>query len=202
MYYRLIAGQDIFELNPGLRAVPLFKDLTDMQMKYVCLVCDPSHDNPVKTLQGKERREQSARLAGYKIEVARNRLDKQGRDIVAGHNDSIENGIIEFKKLHYDDRIDLYETLVNQIGEIRDFMKERKGDPKKLRQALDLGVKLPGLVEAKQKIEQLLNVETTIKPQLDGEAQVVTQPNSESSDADEELSTLDAYMLKHKPKVN
>ncbi len=165
MYYRIVAGEDIFDLNPGLRAVPVFKDMTDMQMKFVCFVCDPSFDNPVRTLIGRIRRERSAELAGYKLESSQKRLEKNGRDVVAGNVPSLENAIAEFKRLHYDEKTDTYETLSNQIGEIQDFMKSRKGgDAKKLKAALDLGVKLPALVEAKQKIEQLLSVETTIKP--------------------------------------
>jgi hypothetical protein len=198
MYYRIVAGENIFDLNPGLRAVPLFKDMTDMQMKYVCFVCDPSHDNPVKTLQGKARKEQAAILAGYKLENTGKRLDKQGRDIIAGSNHTIENAIIEFKKLHYDDKTDLYEALVNQIGEIRDFMKERKGDPKKLRQALDLGVKLPSLVEAKQKIEQLLNVETTIQPILGSKVESMPQIPVEEESTEEGQSVLDKFMMNTK----
>lgn len=195
MYYRIVAGEDIFILNPGLRAVPVFKDMTDMQMKYICFVCDPSYDNPVRTLIGRARREQSAILAGYKLEASQKRLEKNGREIVSGHVASVENAIAVFKNLHYDEKTDTYETLSNQIGEIQDFMKTRKvGDPKKLKQALELGVKLPSLVEAKQKIEHLLSVETTIKPVLGNEKVVIDIPVVEEEEVgDEPQSILDRY---------
>jgi hypothetical protein len=196
MYYKIVAGEDIFDLNPGLKAVPGFKDMTDMQMKYVCFVCDPSFDNPVRTLIGRARREQSAELAGYKLDATQKRLEKNGREISSGHVASVENAIATFKKLHYDEKTDTYETLSNQIGEIQDFMKSRKvGDPKKLKQALELGVKLPSLVEAKQKIEQLLSVETNIKPILGSNDHKVSQiPVIEEEEVgDEPQSILDRY---------
>ncbi len=201
MYYRIVAGEDIFNLNPGLRAVPVFKDMTDMQMKFVCFVCDPSFDNPVRTLIGRVRRERSAELAGYKLETSQRRLEKNGREVAAGHIPSVENAIAEFKRLHYDEKTDTYETLTNQIGEIQDFMKSRKaGDAKKLKQALELGVKLPLLVEAKQKIEQLLSVETTIKPVLSGEVKVDIPAVVEEEVGGEPQSILDRYHNKRTVK--
>src|SRR5882672_2031089 len=168
MYYKLVAGQDIFELNPGLRAVPSYCELTDMQMKYICLVCDPSNDNPVRTLQGKSRREKAAVLAGYKLEPDGKRLAKQGREIIDGRNRSIEAGISNFKALHYDEKTDTYEAVLNQIGQIRDFLKSKMdNNPTKMKQALKLGVELPELIEAKQKLEGLLNVNQSIKPELE-----------------------------------
>ena len=194
MYYRIVAGEDIFDLNPGLRAVPVFKDMTDLQMKFVCFVCDPSFDNPVRTLIGRTRRERSAELAGYKLETSQRRLEKNGRDVAGGNIPSVENAIAEFKRLHYDEKTDTYETLSNQIGEIQDFMKSRKaGDAKKLKQALDLGVKLPSLVEAKQKIEQLLSVETTIKPVFGNEKLPDIPVVEEEEVGDQPQSILDKY---------
>ena len=198
MFYKLVAGKDIFELNPGLRAVPSFSELTDMQMKYICLVCDPSHDNPVRTLQGKSRREKAAVLAGYKLEPDGKRLAKQGREIVDGKNKYIEGGISNFKALHYDERTDTYEAVVNQIGQIRDFLKSNmNNEPAKMKQALKLGVELPELIEAKQKLEELLNVNQSIKPELEDYTPLTVEIESsvdEVSSNDNQLSTLDKYM--------
>lgn len=199
MYYKLVSGKDIFELNPGLRAVPSFNEMTDMQMKYICLVCDPSNDNPVRTLQGRARREKAAALAGYKLEPDGKRLAKQARDIVDGKNKYIEVGISNFKALHYDERTDTYESVVNQIGQIRDFLKSNMdNNPTKLKQALKLGVELPELIEAKQKLEVILNVNQSMKPELDDYSPMITelppQDESTASSSDQELSTLDRFM--------
>jgi hypothetical protein len=178
--------------------VPVFKDMTDMQMKYVCFMCDPSYDNPVRTLIGKARREQSARLAGYKMDNTGKRLEKNGRDLTAGNVPSVENALLEFKKLHYDEKTDTYETLSNQIGEIQDFMKMKKGgDAKKLRAGLELGVKLPGLVEAKQKIEQLFKVEIDSTPILGSNVELLPQTEEEEEKiGDEPQSILDKFHSK------
>lgn len=193
MYYKLIAGQDIFELNPGLRAVPSFNEMTDMQMKFICLMCDPSNDNPVRTLEGKNKRTKAAILAGYKLESDNKRLQQNGRDIVNGKNKTIEEGFKQFNDLHYNEKLDTYESLAVQIAEIRDFLKSKKmGDHKKMTAAINLGVKLPELVEAKMKIENLLNLTTSMKPELDS-ALTVPELIAEET-ADESTSILDQVM--------
>jgi hypothetical protein len=191
MYYKLVAGEDIFELNPGLRAVPKFKELTDMQMKYICLMLDPSHDNPVRTLIGKQRREKSAILAGYKMEPDNKRLNKSGRDVVDGNVKSINEGIEEFKKLHYDEKREIVESFSNQIAEIRDFLNsDKEGDPKAIKQGLELGNSLPELLESKKKAEEILNVTVTQKPELGETFTVADLPDEDN----QELSLLDQVM--------
>ena len=190
MYYKLVAGVDIFELNPGLRAVPKFKDLTDVQMKYICLMLDPSHDNPVRTLIGKQRREKAAILAGYSLEPDIKRLNKSGREVIDGHIKSINEGIEEFKKLHYDEKIETIESINNQIAEIRDFLNEKKKDPKVMKQGLDLGNMLPELLESRKKAEEILNVTYNQKPELGETFTVADLPDEDN----QELSLLDQVM--------
>ena len=190
MYYKLVAGVDIFELNPGLRAVPKFKDLTDLQMKYICLMLDPSFDNPVRTLIGKQRREKAAILAGYSLEPDNKRLNKSGRDVIDGNIKSINEGIEEFKKLHYDEKLETIECFNNQIAEIRDFLNEKKKDPKQIKQGLDLGNMLPELLESRKKAEEILNVTTNQKPELGETFTVADLPDEDN----QELSLLDQVM--------
>lgn len=194
MYYKLIAGQDIFELNPGLRAVPGFTGLTDMQMKFICLMCDPSQDNPVRTLQGRQKREKAALLAGYRQEPGDTRLDRNARNVADGKVRSIEEGIDLFKSLHYDEKIDTYESMVFQINEIRDFLKSKKNNsPVKMKQAIYLGAKLPELVEAKQKIEQLLNINPTLKPELGATFTAVDVTDDPEKEESKSMSLLDRF---------
>lgn len=197
MYYKIVAGQNIFDLNPGLLAVPNFKDLTDMQMKYVCFVCDPSNDNPVRTLQGKTKREKAALLSGYKMETDGKRLAKNARDIVDGNVKSIENAISTFKELHYDKNLDAYETVSALITRNIEFIKEskedKKDDGKKLEKANKLLKELPALIESRQKVEALLNVEINYKPDVG--ATYTTNDLPEESESDEPLSTLDKFMM-------
>src|SRR6478736_708104 len=103
MIYTMRLGENIFDLNPGLRLVPEFDILTPLQMMFVCLVCDFSKDNPVGTNLGRRKREVAARIAGYKMEDGK-RLDKNGRDVVLGHNKRIETAIAKFQEIHFDKR--------------------------------------------------------------------------------------------------
>jgi len=210
MIYKLITGQDPFELNPGLRAVDKYSKLTDRQMFFVCLVCDPSKDNPVKTLSGKERRERAAILAGYKFESDGKRLDKNGREIVAGNIASVEAAIEEFKKNHYNEREKNKEALRKQIAEIRDFlssdkkipvtnnkgiMLDKEGkeiwvvDQKALKLAAELGERLPNLEEALNKLEALDPQEN----KFEGTTYSAADITDEVVEGNEELSFIDLF---------
>jgi mRNA-degrading endonuclease RelE of RelBE toxin-antitoxin system len=176
MLYKIIHDQDIFELNPGLRAVEKYAKLTDKQMKVVLLVCDPSKDNPIKTLTGADRRVRACVLAGYPYESDGKRLAKNARDIVQGKVQSIEDAIEEFKKNHYNERDKNKEALRKHIAEVRDFLTSDKKvpvvgkqgivldkegnevwvvDQKALKLASELGEKLPGLEKALKELEDL-----------------------------------------------
>lgn len=177
MLYKIRPNEDIFELNDGLRAVPQYAALTSRQMTYVCLVCDPSKDNPVRTLFGKHRRERAAEIAGWPKEEDGKRLDKNGRMAVMGKVPSIEAAIEEFKKNHFNSNQHSIDALKAQIAEIREFLSSDKKiplvdrgkvvmegegemkkrimitDQKALKLAVELGEKLPTLEEALEKLE-------------------------------------------------
>ena len=182
MLYKLIDGQDIYELNPELLAIPEFK-LTDRQMKFVCLVSD--RRSPLKSLPEKSRREKAALICGWKMEG--NRLDKNARNLCDGKVESVERAIEKYREYQFDENQETLDTLVSQINEIKDFLKSDKSehllsngkivldkngdeikviDPKTLKLASDLGEKLPGLVEAKQKLETLLQISVEQKPEI------------------------------------
>lgn len=174
MLYKINPSQDIFELNPGLMAVPTYSILTSKQMTYVCLLCDPSRDNPIRTLSGKSRKERACVLAGYPLESDGKRLAKNAREIVEGKIASIEAAIEEFEKNHYNEQIRNREALRKQITEIREFLEgdkripmvdrgkiilNSKGeemfitDQKALKLASELAVKLPELEAALELLE-------------------------------------------------
>jgi hypothetical protein len=208
MLYKIRQGADIFEDNPGLRAVEAFDKLTDKQMKVVLLVCDPSKDNPIKTLSGKDRRERACVLAGYPLEDGK-RLAKNARDIVDGKVASIETAIEVFKKNHYNEREKNKEALRKQIAEIRDFLTEDKRvpviagkglilkndkgeevwavDQKGLKLAAELGERLPNLEEALEKLEALDPQDT----KFEGTTFTSQDFSPEILDSEENLSTID-----------
>lgn len=156
MIYKLIAGKDPFELNEGLRAIKAYTRLSPREMFFVLLVADPSKDNPVKTLTGKQRRERAAIIAEFLLEPDGKRLDKNGRNTVDGKIEKVEQAIEEFKRNHYNEHQRNKEALKKQIGEIRDFLEsDKQNDPKMLKLAVELGVKLPDLESALDKLEAM-----------------------------------------------
>lgn len=183
MLYKLVDGKDCFELNPELLAIPEFAKLTDKQFKVVALVAD--RRSPLRTLPEKQRREKACAVAGYGKEE--NRPAKNARVIIAGGVESIEKAIEKYREYQYDDNAENLDAINKQIQEIRDYLQSDKAeyllsngkivldkngdevkfiDPKTLKLASDLGEKLPGLIEAKQKLEALLQVPTDQKPEL------------------------------------
>lgn len=163
-------------------AVKEFSILESRQMFFVCLCADPSRDNPVGTLSGRERREKAAAIAGYKFESDGKRLDKNGRMAVTGQIKSIEVAIEKFKELHYNERNRSIEALKKQIAEIRDFLEADKKiplihkgkivvnaageevgvtDQKGLKLAVELGQQLPELEDALDKLVAANKIDDT-----------------------------------------
>jgi hypothetical protein len=215
MIYKIRQGADIFELNPGLMIVPEFGELDSRQMTFVCLIADPSHDNPVGTLAGRERREQAARYAGYKLEKDGKRLDKNGRLAVTGKVASIERAVEQFKASHYNERHHMIAAFKRQIVEAREVLNMEKitlkldedGVPMKSQSgeqlytvdmelmafALKLGKELPTLVDNLEKLQAEDKEDTKF------EGTVFHVEDNEDEDADPQ-TTLEAIVTKQIPK--
>lgn len=208
MLFKIRPGEDIFALNDGLNAIEAFVKLSSQQMMFVCLTCDPSKDNPIRSLSGRARRERAAIIAGYKMESDGKRLDKNARSLVYGQIASVENAIEEFKKNYYDEKQHSRDALKQQISELREFLvsdkrvplTDKKGlvldtqgkeiyitDLKALKMAVELGPKLADLEEALDKLESLSRVE---EPKFEG---LTGMASDLGDDPDEftEGSTLD-----------
>jgi hypothetical protein len=140
MLYKIIHDKDTFELNPEIKAIAEFADLTDRQFRFVALVAD--RRTPLRTLPDKQRREKATMICGYGMEG--NRPDKNARTLIAGQ--------------------------LEKVDEIKEYLKSDKKNTrdygKALEQATKLGSKLPELVEAKQKLESLLNITVEQKPEI------------------------------------
>jgi hypothetical protein len=202
MIYKLIHNIDIFESNPGLRAVEEFQKLTDKQMKFTILVVDPSYDNPVRTLQGKDKREKAALLAGYLREKDGKRLDKNARSVVAGEVLSIEKAIEKMKELVFDEKTDTLITTKELIEKNKSFIRDL--DPKSETYGKDLALankfqkELPELIEAALKIESLLNVSLNQKPEFDPKESVgieIVNSVGEETEGEQTLATIDRVMM-------
>lgn len=198
MHYKIISGQDIFELNPGLRAVDKFGRLTSTQMTYVCLVMDNSNDNPIRTLEGERRREKAAKLAGYSMtESDGKRINKNVREIIDGKVTSINEAIEAYKELHYNEEEGILYSMSSQISQIKIFLDKPNKKASELERSIKLAEKLPDLIKAKKELEQLLNTTVSQKPVLDD---VVVLPEPVLEGATEPMSTLDMFMMARQEK--
>ena len=213
MLYKIRHSVDIFEDNPGLLSVEKYAKLTDKQMKFVLIFSDPSRDNPVKTLSGRERRERSAIIAGYPLESDGKRLAKNARDLVYGKVANVEEAIEEFKRNHYNEHHRNREALKKQVAEIREFLEsdkripliekgkvvlDSKGeeiyvtDQKGLKLAMELGVKLPELEKALEELESREPEDTKLEGAVFTSADI---PDDYFEGTGQDLPTIEIYNL-------
>jgi hypothetical protein len=97
MLFKVIAGKDIFDLNPELRAIQEFENLTSRQMLYVILAVD--YKSPFRKLAPLDRKAKAAQEAGWKMEADGKRLDMNGRNLVNGKVASVERAIKKYNML-------------------------------------------------------------------------------------------------------
>lgn len=209
MHYSLDFNKDIFELNPGLRAIEAYGVLTSQQMYFVCLVADTDYDNPVRTLPERKRREIAAKAAGYKMESDGKRFDKNARNLIDGKVESVEKGIATYRENQYDPDQANLQAVDKQIQEVRDFLmsdktKDSKDDPKLyadlIEKGLKLGQQLPKLVETKKELLGLINAKNPVKTNITTFTSVDLPQIEEESGSDEPMSTIDMVMEKQRKK--
>ncbi len=198
MLFKIIAGKDIFDLNPGLKAFEEFNVIDNQQMTAVALFAD--YDSPLRTKPEKERRELAAKIAGYPMEGKR--LNKNGRTFVAGETPRLEKAIEKYREIQFDEQKALLEAYDQQIQGIiklmtMDKMEAAKDNPKLAmdleEKAAKLSTQLPDIKEAKKKIQDLMNIDRENKPEID------TYTSSDLPiDGDNDLSTIDKFMQNKK----
>lgn len=156
MLYKVIAGKDVFDLNPELKAVEEFESLTSRQMTYVVLSTD--YKTPFRKLSAPDKRLQAALSAGYKMEKDGKRLDTHGRSITQGKNPAVEKAIKRYRVIQKDED---YETLLGFSKLINDITQLNNMHSKsltELEKAVKMSKELPSLMKAKKELEELLEM--------------------------------------------
>jgi hypothetical protein len=206
MLYKIRDGVSVFDDNPELLAIPEFTKLLstthlvedgarDRRMRYVILVAD--RRSPLRSLPEKARKEKAAQISGYGMEG--NRLDKNARNLVSGAVEAVEQAISKYRELQYDenqDKLDstnkLIRTNLTFIDSVNNRTEEQKKDKqygKDLELANKLSKQLPELEEAKQKLEQLLQITTEQKPEITTYTSLDLE--GEETTSEENLSLID-----------
>ena len=158
MLFKVEHGKSPFELNPELKAIEKFAELTDRQMVYVILSSD--YKTPFRKREIEEQKYLAALEAGYKLEKDGKRLDMNGRNVVAG-----KDGRVEAARTYYRNELDKdedYATLLSLstlISQIREFNNKPDKSPNDLTIAVNLNVgRLDKLMETKKKLEDILDM--------------------------------------------
>ncbi len=225
MLYKINSEQDIFELNPGLRAIKEYNALTPRQMLFVCLVSDVDFDNPLRSLPEMERREKAAKVAGYPTDTDGKRLDKNGRNLVHGKVESVEAAIAEYRNLQFDEDKANLQAIENQIEEIRWMMNLKKEDAAKItktkknketkeeetttyvdydlafnlaEKSAKLGASLAKLVETKKELKAKVQAKEPIKFEVSTYTAGDIAQQYQEEETDSSLSTIDQFMATRK----
>lgn len=213
MLYKIKEGVNTFDENDGLHAIPEFAKLDDpivnknfpeardRRIKFVILYSD--RHSPLRTLPDKQRREKAAQISGYKMEG--NRLDRNGRAVVNGEVEAVETAILKYLELQFDenqDSLDSTNKLIRTNREFINHVNNRKDEEKKNRQygkdlelANKLAKQLPELIEAKQKLESVLQVVIGNKPEITTFSSADLPDQVEGSS---ELSIIDQFHMNNK----
>lgn len=185
MLYKIRQETSVFQDNPELYAIPEFAkldssglptlkpgDLGDRRMRFVMLVVD--RRSPLRTLPEKQRREKAAMILGFPMEGKR--LDRNGRDAVNGNVPAIEAAIEKYREYQHDENqatLDSTNTLIQTNKDFINSVNSRTEEEKKDKQygkdvelANKFANQLPSLIEAKQKLEALLQISADHKPEL------------------------------------
>ena len=212
MLFKVHHNKSFKELNKEVLAIPQLANLTDQQLVFVALVSD--YESPLRTLPDKQRRTKAAELAGYALEKDGKRLSKFARSVVDGQNKGVEEGILAYKDIQYDEKAEALLVLDKQIQDAIDSGKEdkvamctiiterigkdgkktveKKIDAKTLYairlQGNKLAAQLPELRAAK---EQLKN---DLRKDADVNLPTLMMPDDLTEGSDENQSTLDKFI--------
>lgn len=200
MLFKIKQGVDIFELNPELSTIDEFSKLDSRQMTTVALYAD--YESPFKTKPDQQRRELAAKTAGYEMEPDGKRLDKNGRNFVYGKTVSLERAIAKYREIQYDENksiLEAYDKLIQKAIFLMSYSPKDEDMEKNPKQVLEMAEKaaklakeLPGIKEAKIKIQDMLKMSRDNAPEI----KTNTALDLPEDDGDTPLSTIDKLMSK------
>lgn len=176
MLFKVIAGKDVFELNPSLKAIEQFERLTSRQMTYVILSTD--YKSPFRRLPPDERKLQAALAAGYKTEKESDRPDMNCRNLITGKVGSVQAAIETYNKLQLDSDYEALKSVSSLINDIITFNNQPNKSIIELDKAVSITVnKLDKLVETKKRLEEILNMrdEEVVDSSLDPDVKAVSE---------------------------
>lgn len=215
MLFKLHYEKSPFELNDGLKAIREFAILTDRQFTAVALYTD--YDSPLRKLPDLQRKEQAAIIAGYPMEGKR--VDKNGRNFVDGKVGSMERAIKKYKEIQYDRDRETLAGIDRQIHEIMEIVKEDKNQAatkvnvsregtrtevvdhelryKLVEAATKMAKNLPDLYKTRKEMIDLMGEKENVPDLPTFTSSDVVIDNEEDETSNENLSTVDQYMIKH-----
>ena len=166
------------EANPGIDAVPAFRELTDKQLLYIYFVYD--WNGPYFKAKLEDKKKMAAKDAGLSFEKANGRPSKYTRDIVNLKNHKVNGAVIKFNMLQRvtDQDRAILEALQAQIYEIMGMVGSKSDSADDLKKRVVLSKALPDLIKQRKEIAEVVGLRDIAV-------------SSEEDEIEKELSTLD-----------
>ena len=152
-----ISSKDLRQENAWINDVETFKELTDRQLKYIYYGFD--YHSPLRSLPIKDRLRQAALMAGYKMEKDGSRLDANARALVEGKVKSVEQAIVKYNSMQFDEDRETYESVCTLLRQLRELNNKPDKNVNELEKAVKMSKEIDKLTETKRKLEELLNIQ-------------------------------------------
>lgn len=177
MLFKIDKDKPVIDQNPEIAAFEKIPLLTDRQLRWMLLVHD--YGTPLRKLPMEERMAKACDMVGYKREKDSGRHDKNARELMAGKSPRMNEALVEFMGIQYDQDKELMVGYDIQIADAIELMKKKDKSDKDWTILTKLNKELPGILRAKKELETTVGFRS--------------QEESSSDDEEEPLSALDRF---------
>jgi len=130
-----ITSNDIFKDNPELMSIPEYAACSSRDLKYVFYCYD--YKSPLRQLPIEDRKRKAVVMAGFKMEtrsdLTRPIPDRNARKIIADGIPKVRKAIEMFKDSQYDEDLETYLAVKEQIRQYKDFLNKQDKDARELK---------------------------------------------------------------------
>lgn len=167
MVFKVERDKDFFQSNPSASAFEWFPKCSSREAKWVCLVFD--YSTPLRNMPMEQRKEVAAKMAGFLIEKETGRLDKNARNVITGRVEKVNKAVEELMEIQYDEEQEMLIAYKEQISQALEILKKKNKSEKEWGICDKLNKSLPGLMKAKQELENTLGFREDRSAGLDSE---------------------------------
>jgi len=154
MRFILESEKDVFTSNPSLGMTEHLSKLSNREVKWIVLVYD--YESPLSQMPLPIRKVKAGTMTGWAVKGAV--VTGALKIIIDGKNKKVNDGIIEYKKIQFDENQEALIAYNEQLKEYRMFFKQKNKKPTELKLAAGLQKQMPELLKARDEIAKLVGL--------------------------------------------